>query len=107
MALNITLIILAAIIVIIWLLIEMKRFRHKFFAIFLIFLIVFFYITAYFVFKDKQVNLKTMSGINDATKVYLTFLGGAFKNVKTITANAVNMDWKPSNSTLDPNLRSK
>jgi len=107
MALNITLIIVAAVIIVIWLLIEMKRFRHKFFAVFLILLIVFFYVTAYFVFKDKKVDLKTMSGINDATKTYFTFLGGVFKNVKTITANAIKMDWNSDNSSLSPNLRGK
>jgi len=105
MAWNIALIITAVVIIAIWVLIEMKRMRHKFFAVFLIVLILLFYVSAYYVFKDREVDLKSYSGIKEASGIYFTYLGGVFGNMKSITTNAIKMNWGGSNSSLDPNLR--
>ena len=80
-------------IVAIYILIELKRFRHKIFAIFLIALILFVYLSAAYVLRGRDLDLKTASGFVDATKLYFSWLSSVFGNVKTITANAINMDW--------------
>ena len=72
---------------------------------FLIVLILFFYVSAYYVFKDREVDLKSYSGIKEASGIYFTYLGGVFGNMKSITTNAIKMNWGGSNSSLDPNLR--
>ena len=98
-------VITAIVLVVFYLLIEMKRMKHKFFAIFVILIMILFISTAYFVFKDKQLNLNSLGGWQDASKVYMSFLGSAFDNTKTITSNAIRMDWSAKNSSIDPNLR--
>jgi hypothetical protein len=93
MAIGVTLIIVLVAIALIWILVEMKRFRHKFFAWFLIALIILGYFSFTFVMKDKDVDLKTSSGLLTAGKIYFSWLGSIFGNVKTMTTNAIKMDW--------------
>ncbi len=93
-----TLILVIALIVAIWLLIEFKRFRHKIVAVFLILLIVFTYFSFVSVIKGKNLNLKTSEGMKEAGRLYFVWLGHAFKNVKVVTSNVINMDWKGNES---------
>ncbi|MFA4953044.1 MAG: hypothetical protein WC584_02375 [Candidatus Pacearchaeota archaeon] len=93
MAVGVTLLIVAVAVIAIYVLVELKRFRHKIFAILLIALILFVYLTAIYVFKGKDVNLKTASGFIEGVKIYFSWLLSAFGNLKTITANAIHMDW--------------
>ncbi len=95
----------AIVLVVFYLLIELKRMKHKFFAIFVILIMILFIGTAYFVFKDRNLDLNSFDGWSDATKVYMSFLGSVFENTKTITTNAIRMDWSAKNNTLEPNLR--
>ena len=93
MAVGIALFIVAVLIIGIWVLIELKRMRHKVFAIFLIALILFSYISASLVFKGQNIDYKTVPGLLKASQIYFDWLGSIFFNVKSITTNAVKMDW--------------
>ena len=95
---GVALFILAAVIITIWVLIEAKRMKHKIFAIFLIGLILFTYLSAAFVFQGQQVDYKTVPGLISAGKVYMSWLTTVFVNMKVITTDAIKMDWK-TNST--------
>lgn len=78
----------------IWFFLEFKRMKHKVFALFLIGLVLFIFFSAVFVFNGKEVDYKTGPGVMSATKVYFSWLGSVFGNFKTITTNAIKMDWK-------------
>lgn len=93
MEIGFAVIVVLVVILAIWVLIEMKRMKHKFFAIFLILLIIFIYVTGAIVFSGKGIDYKSFSGLKEAGKIYFVWLGGFFDNVKTITANAIKMDW--------------
>lgn len=87
--------VIAVLIAMIYFIAEFRRFKHKFFAILLIALILFGYISYLYVFHDQEVDFKSVSGIVDAGKVYLSWLGSVvFDNLKTLTSNAVKMDWR-------------
>ena len=94
MVIGITFFIVAALIVAVWILIEVKRFKHKIFAVFLIFLILFTYLSFSYTLSGQDIDLKTISGITEAGKLYMVWLGSMFSNVKVITANVIDMDWK-------------
>jgi len=96
-----TLFIVVGIIAFIYILIEIKRFKHKIFALFLIGLILFSYLSTAMIFKDKEVDLKTVPGVIAASKIYFSWLGTVFTNTKQITANVVNMDWGTNKSVED------
>jgi hypothetical protein len=86
-------IIVAILVVGIWVLIEIKRMRHKFFAIFLIAIILFTYISFSITMKSNNLDLTTIDGLSKATKLYFLWLGSAFGNIKSITINAIQMNW--------------
>jgi len=99
MAIGVTLFVIAVLIIAIWVIIEVKRFRHKLFAIFLIILILFTYLSFTAVLKGKDVDLKSVSGITEAGKLYFVWLGSVFTNLRSITTHAIDMDWKDNNRT--------
>jgi hypothetical protein len=87
------LILVVVLIAVIWLFIEFKRFRHKMLAVFLIVLILFTYFSFSAVIKGKNIDLKTPDGLKQAGHLYVLWLGNAFKNVKVVTSNVINMSW--------------
>ena len=99
MNLTITIIGVILVVVAIWVFLELKRFRHRILAVFLIALVLFVYFSFLLVFHGKTVDLSSIDGIKQAGGIYFSWLGSAFGNVKSLTANAVNMNWSDSNST--------
>ena len=97
MGFSIFLIVTLVIILIIYILIEIKRAKHKVFAIVVIILILFMYFSIAYVFKGQNVDYKSVHGIEGASKIYLAWLGGFYGNVKTVTINAIKMNWSANN----------
>lgn len=91
-----TLLITVVAIIVIWIFIEVKRLKHKLFAILLIVMILFFYISLTITIRGQEIDLKTIPGIKQASKVYFAWMGSIFTNIKTLTANAIKMDWSGS-----------
>jgi len=100
MALGVAFMVVAILIIAIWIFIELKRLRHKIFAIFLICLVLFLYISISYTLKGKNINLSNSDGIIKASKIYFAWLSYAFSNMKTITTNAIKMDWGSQNSSI-------
>ena len=100
MAVGVVFFIIAILVVAIWVIIEAKRLRHKIFAIFLIALIIFSYVSTSFIFKGQDIDLKTIPGVIIASKIYFSWLGSVFNNLKQITTKAIKMDWG-TNKTAD------
>lgn len=98
MSIGVTVLIIAGLIAAIWIIIEIKRMRHKLFAISLILLILFVYFSFTAATKGREVDFKTIEGIKNVGQIYFSWLGSFFSNVKTITSNVIHMDWK-GNST--------
>ena len=93
MVIGTTLFVLIILVVAIWIIVEVKRLKHKLLAIFLIGLIIFSYMSFTLVLKGHDVNLKTVSGLMEGSKLYLSWLGSAFDNFKLLTTYAVKQDW--------------
>jgi len=96
---GVILVIVSLLLIGIWVYIEVQKFKHKAIAIFLIGLLVFIYITGAFVLKDKGASFKSVSGMMTATKIYFSWLGTVFVNLKTITSNAMKLNWENQNKT--------
>jgi hypothetical protein len=94
MEIGVTLLIVGVLIASIWIIVEIKRLRHKIFAIFLIALILFSYLSFTLVIKEENLNLTSVSGLTHASKVYVSWLGSMISNMKSITIYAVHQDWK-------------
>lgn len=94
---GITLFIVAILIIAIWVIIEVKRLRHKIFAIFLIALILFTYISFTITLKGEDIDMTTIPGVMAASKLYMFWLVSSFNNLKSITTQAISLDWTPKN----------
>ena len=99
MVIGTTLFVVAILIIAIWVIIEVKRFKHKIFAMLLIALILFTYISFISVIKGNEFDFKSVEGVRDAGGLYFSWLSSVFGNIKTITVNAIHMDWK-ANETI-------
>ena len=86
-------VIIFAIAIIALIIVRIKHFKHKIFAIGIILLLVFFYVTYDAVFAGQDINLKTFEGIVSFAKIYFSWLWHAFGNAKVLTGNALKMDW--------------
>ena len=93
MVIGITFIIIAVLVVSIWVIIEIKRLKHKLFAIFLIGLILIGYFSFTYAIRGQDIDFKTVSGVIEGSKLYFSWIGSAFGNIKLITTNAINMNW--------------
>lgn len=93
MQLSITLITVIVLVVAVWILMETRKFKHKIVEVFLIVFILFTYFSFTFVVGSKGLDLSTFNGIKEAGGIYLSWLGGVFSNLKTLTANAIHMNW--------------
>ena len=93
--------VVVVLIIIAFSLVKFRHFKYRMFLVFLIIVLLFIYFTASSVLAPYHLNLKTMSGIGTGAKIYFAWLGDAFGNVRTLTSNAVKMDWSLKNSTLE------
>ena len=96
--------VIVLLIISIWVIIELRRFRHKIFAIFLIISILFLYISVVVVFNGQEIDLKSISGIISAAKLYFSWLGSLGGNVKTIAANVIHLDWSYNSTGVKNNI---
>ena len=99
MIIGTTFLVVGIIVILIWMLVELKRFKHKMYAIFIIILILFVYIGFTASIKGKDINLKSRDGLKTAGGLYLNWLTNVFSNTKTLTYNAIKMDWSAENKT--------
>ena len=88
--------IIAVLVVAAVVLIKVNHFRHKMTIVALLVFALFLYSTAIVVNKTNELDLTTTEGVFDAVKVYLGWLGNGFGNLKTLTGNAIKMDWGTS-----------
>ena len=91
--------VIAALVIGIWLLFGFKRMKHKFVAILLIGLLLFGFFSFNIVFKGKDVSVNNVSDIGKIFKIYFSWLGNIFGNMKTITGQAIKMDWQGNKTT--------
>ena len=76
---------------------RLDHLRHRILIILLIFLALFLYSSVSLVTEKNEIDLKNSGGIFAASKVYIGWLGNGFKNLKQLTARAIEMDWASTN----------
>ncbi len=79
----------------VWIFFEASNFKSKIYTTLILSILTFLLISAGFLFRGKDIDLSTSEGIVEATGIYFSFISIAIKNVFTVTANAINMEWAP------------
>lgn len=92
-------ILIGVLILLVVMVMKVRHFKHRFFAVVFILLLIFIYVTSMRVLSGYDINWKSVAGVEKAVKVYFVWLGGIFDNLKVLTANVVKMDWTKKNET--------
>ncbi len=77
---------------------KVNHLKHRFSLTAIIILVIFTYVTFSYAISGENLDLKSAEGIGRGMKIYFSWLAGSADNVKSITANAINMDWTKNNS---------
>ncbi len=99
MVMSVVIFIIAILIVVIWLAFGFKRARHKFFALFLIALILFSFLSFTAAFGGKELSVNSFSDLGKIAGIYFSWLVNTFNNLKLITTQAIKMDWQTNKTT--------
>lgn len=89
----ITIGILIVVIFLAWTVMKARHFKSRVWAVFLIILLLFVYISLSNIIKTSGIDIKSFEGVVKVTKLYFVWLGHAFENSKVIVGNAVKMNW--------------
>ena len=84
-----------------WAMIKFKEIRHRFFGTVILLLILSMFLSASYVIKKQNIDLKKEGGFGEFTKYYLVWLGNVFSSTKQITGNVVSYDWSVNNTKID------
>lgn len=90
---GIILIVVSILVIGIWMMVELRKFKHQIWACVLIALILFGYLSFTLTTRDHDIDYTSFSGIMKAIKIYLSWLGGVFVNLKSIVGHAIGLDW--------------
>ncbi len=94
MEIGIILFIIGILTVAVWIIFAFGRMKHKFLTFLLIALVLFSIISFNLVFKGKDISVESISDLGGLVKIYFSWLGGVFSNIKTITTQAIKLDWQ-------------
>jgi hypothetical protein len=72
-----------------WVIMKLTKFRHKILAIFLIGLVLLGYFSFNLALGEQEVDYTTAKGVGQAFGIYFSWLGTIVGNAQTITSNAV------------------
>jgi hypothetical protein len=82
------------------LILKASHIRHRFSFILIILLFIFLFYTMDMVTKKNNLDIKTTEGFFNAVKIYVSWLGLGFHNMKVLVGNAIKMDWTSINGTF-------
>ena len=80
--------------------IKMNHLKHRMFVIILVLIALFLYSSMALVTTQNDLDFNSTEGFFKTIKVYGGWLANGFKNFKTITGNAVKMDWSSTNESF-------
>ena len=84
-----------------WAFVEFRHLKHKFSAIFVIGVLLFFIGSSFMVLRDEKIDYNSIAGMSKAVNLYSVFLAGSIKNVFSVTAYAINMDWTGKSKSIE------
>lgn len=96
---NLVLIAVIVVAGLIWLMSGLKSYRHKVFAFFLIFILFLSVFGFTATFSGKNIEINSVGDLGNAVKLYFSWYGTLFNNIKILTANAVKLDWRANQTT--------
>lgn len=85
--------IIALVVVVLFLILKYREIRHKLSFIVILVLLLVLGVTFWNVYSTNHLKLDSFDGVTRAGKVYFSWLGSVFGNLKGLTAYAIKQDW--------------
>ena len=95
------------IVLLIFLLVKFKYVKHKLTWIIVFILIIIGYLGFFISTHGQNIDLNSVDGVMTAGKLYFSWLGNSFSNLKTISSNAVKLDWTSNNTDVINSINDK
>jgi len=92
---------LVVFIIAIFIIMKMTTIRRKFYFIAIAIILLLLFTSFDAAYSKTKVNLTNFEGFVSAGKVYLSWIGHAFTNVRTISSYAVKQDWSLPNKSIN------
>ncbi len=86
-------IIVIVLIAIIFLFVKVKYLKHKISWIIILFLVLLFYVGFLASTSGTKIDFSTFEGSQTAIKLYFAWMGQSFHNMRTLTGEAIKLDW--------------
>jgi hypothetical protein len=96
--------VITVLVVLIFIVIKFKELRHKFSFILIVALLLFVVLSFGKVYSEKKVDLNSLDGVVSAGKLYFSWLGNAFTNLKGISGYAVKQNWGIAENSANTNI---
>lgn len=88
--------------------VKFKYIKHKLVWVLIILFLGALYLGYVMSISKANIDWSSSDGVETAVKLYFGWFAHAFTNMKTITGDAINMDWAGSNSSKStPSINSK
>src|SRR3989344_5224900 len=84
---------------------KFKEFRHRMGLLTIIVLILIIILSFSIVISGKGVDFNTFDGVVKAGKLYFSWLGGAFHNLKDLSGYAVKQEWGVNSTNTEESVR--
>lgn len=92
-------IIIGLLLVLLLFLAKARHVKHKFYAIFLVLVLLFIYLSASRVFSGANIDFKSFEGWVKAGKLYFSWLVHIGGNLKSLTGEAFKLNWAGNSTT--------
>lgn len=83
--------------------IKISHYRHKIFVFLVIILALFLYVSIAYVASKNNLDFSSVDGASKSVKIYGGWLFNVFGNFKSLTGNAIKLDWTATNSSFSLN----
>ena len=93
-------IVIAVLILVAFVLLKANHFRHRMWIFLFVVLALFLYLSITFINAKHDLDVNSTEGVLKSVKIYLGWLAHGFKNLKSITGNAIKMDWTSTDETF-------
>jgi len=91
-------IIMTVLVLVIFLFIKVKYLKHKLTWVVILVLILASYVGFLASTSGQNLDLSTFDGSQTAIKLYFSWLGNSFENMKVLTGQATKLDWTSNTS---------
>lgn len=91
-------------ILVIFLLVKVKYIKHKLTWILIIIIIIILYLGFIAISSQNEIKFNSVESTGASIKLYLSWFGHNFQNLKTLTGQAINLDWGTNSTAIKNQL---